>query len=283
MKNQVVAKLTMISTIVLMAAGVFAMEHGNDNKHEGHDGSHKCGCMKEHEDYDGMNQFPMMLKKKLGLTGKQESDISDIMKAERKDANPLFVATRKERNALMDIAKTGDQAAVRKQAGKLADAETALAMHQAACHKKIAAVMTKEQAEKFEKLSAEFMEHKGSKGMECDKGHKKGHEKGHDCGDHQGHDMQTQPVKDFRASMEKPFPELMDDAMTVMDSGMKNAPMTGDPDHDFAAMMIPHHQGAVDMAKVELLYGKDPVLRRLAQEIIVTQKQEIEVMRKRLK
>ncbi len=75
----------------------------------------------------------------------------------------------------------------------------------------------------------------------------------------------------------------MNDAMTVMDSGMKGAPMTGDPDHDFAAMMIPHHQGAVDMAKVELLYGKDQALRRLAQEIIVTQEQEIEVMRMRLK
>ena len=68
-----------------------------------------------------------------------------------------------------------------------------------------------------------------------------------------------------------------------MDQGMKNAPMTGDPDHDFAAMMIPHHQGAVDMAKVELIYGKDPVLRRLAQEIVVTQEQEIVVMSTRLK
>ena len=64
---------------------------------------------------------------------------------------------------------------------------------------------------------------------------------------------------------------------------MKNAPMTGDLDHDFAAMMIPHHQGAVDMAKVELIYGKDPVLRRLAQEIVVTQEQEIVVMSTRLK
>ena len=100
---------------------------------------------------------------------------------------------------------------------------------------------------------------------------------------HQGSDMQTQPAGAFRASTEKPFPVLMDEAMTVMDRGMKNAPMTGDPDHDFAAMMIPHHQGAVDMAKVELLYGKDPVLRRLAQEIIVSQEQEIEVMRMRLK
>ncbi len=58
--------------------------------------------------------------------------------------------------------------------------------------------------------------------------------------------------------------------------------MTGDPDHDFSAMMIPHHQGAIDMAKAVLLHGKDPVLRRLAQEIIVTQQQEIQVMRLRL-
>lgn len=70
--------------------------------------------------------------------------------------------------------------------------------------------------------------------------------------------------------------------MTAMDRGMKEAPMTGDPDHDFAAMMIPHHQGAIDMAKAELLYGKNPTLRRLAQEIIVTQDSEIEVMKREL-
>jgi uncharacterized protein (DUF305 family) len=87
----------------------------------------------------------------------------------------------------------------------------------------------------------------------------------------------------FSASTEKSFHQLMNEAMTLMDQGMKNAPMTGDPDHDFAAMMIPHHQGAVDMAKAELIYGKDPVLRRLAQEIVVTQEQEIVVMSTRLK
>jgi len=44
-------------------------------------------------------------------------------------------------------------------------------------------------------------------------------------------------------------------------------------------MMIPHHQGAIDMAKAELLYGKDPRMRRLAQEIIVDQQSEIEAMK----
>jgi len=96
---------------------------------------------------------------------------------------------------------------------------------------------------------------------------------------HQGHDVLTQPA----GAQDKSFEQLMDNAMMTMDSGMKAAPMTGDPDHDFAAMMIPHHQGAIDMAKAELLYGKDTVLRRLAQEIIVNQEQEIDVMLIRLK
>jgi uncharacterized protein (DUF305 family) len=43
-------------------------------------------------------------------------------------------------------------------------------------------------------------------------------------------------------------------------------------------MMIPHHQGAIDMAKAELIYGKAPVMRRLAQEILVDQQSEIDVM-----
>ena len=71
-------------------------------------------------------------------------------------------------------------------------------------------------------------------------------------------------------------------SMNLMDKDMMAAPMTGNPDHDFCAMMIPHHQGAIDMAKSILLHGTDPVVRRLAQEIIVTQEQEIEVMRLRL-
>jgi uncharacterized protein (DUF305 family) len=59
-------------------------------------------------------------------------------------------------------------------------------------------------------------------------------------------------------------------------------PPSGNEDRDFAAMMVPHHQGAVDMARIELQYGKDPVLRRLAQAIIVEQLQEIEVMQRKL-
>ena len=78
------------------------------------------------------------------------------------------------------------------------------------------------------------------------------------------------------------FSELMANVDAVMHHGMANANRNGNADHDFASAMIPHHQGAVDMAKVELLYGHDPVLRRMAQEIIVSQKQEIAVMQQRI-
>ncbi|MCW2915882.1 MAG: hypothetical protein JWN52_3950 [Actinomycetia bacterium] len=78
------------------------------------------------------------------------------------------------------------------------------------------------------------------------------------------------------------FQHEITQSMHTMDKAMRSAPMTGDPDHDFAAMMVPHHQGAVDMAKAVLAHGRDPVMRRLAQEIIVTQQQEIEVMRHRM-
>jgi uncharacterized protein (DUF305 family) len=82
----------------------------------------------------------------------------------------------------------------------------------------------------------------------------------------------------FVASTAKPFAALMDDAMAVMDDGMKRAPMNGFSEHDFVTMMIPHHQGAVDMAKALLLYTKDPELRNLAQGIITEQQNEIKVM-----
>jgi uncharacterized protein (DUF305 family) len=74
------------------------------------------------------------------------------------------------------------------------------------------------------------------------------------------------------------FMHVMKDSMERMDSGMKSGPMNGDVDHDFSIMMMPHHQGAIDMAKAELLYGKDPVMRRLAEEIVVDQQSEIQAM-----
>jgi uncharacterized protein (DUF305 family) len=74
------------------------------------------------------------------------------------------------------------------------------------------------------------------------------------------------------------FMHAMNESMDRMDNGMKSAPMNGDVDHDFATTMMPHHQGAIDMAKAELAYGKDPVMRRLAEEIIVDQQSEIQAM-----
>jgi hypothetical protein len=74
------------------------------------------------------------------------------------------------------------------------------------------------------------------------------------------------------------FMHAMDASMKQMDRDMAAAPMNGDVDHDFATMMMPHHQGAIDMAKAELRYGKDPVMRRLAQEILVDQQSEIDAM-----
>jgi uncharacterized protein (DUF305 family) len=67
-------------------------------------------------------------------------------------------------------------------------------------------------------------------------------------------------------------------AMDKMMAGMAIAP-SHDTDRDFAAMMIPHHQGAIDMAVLELRYGRNERLRRIAQEIIVDQQQEIAAMR----
>jgi len=67
-------------------------------------------------------------------------------------------------------------------------------------------------------------------------------------------------------------------AMARMMAGMDVAP-SGDADRDFAALMIPHHQGAIEMAEAELRHGKSELLRRIAQEIVVEQQQEIAAMR----
>src|SRR6201996_2875401 len=77
---------------------------------------------------------------------------------------------------------------------------------------------------------------------------------------------------------EQPFLSENAAAMNNMMADMTIEP-TGDVDRDFVAMMVPHHQGAVDMAKAVLKYGHNEQLRRLAQEIVVTQQQEISAMR----
>ena len=71
-------------------------------------------------------------------------------------------------------------------------------------------------------------------------------------------------------------------AMQGMMQAMDAAPMSGEPEADFLAMMIPHHEGAVEMARLVLVYGRDPLVRQLAEEIIVTQQVEIQSMRNRL-
>jgi hypothetical protein len=80
-----------------------------------------------------------------------------------------------------------------------------------------------------------------------------------------------------RSADEAAFLAENDAAMKKMMMDMEIKP-TGDIDADFVAMMVPHHQGAVDMARAELRYGRNEQLRRIAQEIVVTQMQEITAM-----
>jgi len=83
----------------------------------------------------------------------------------------------------------------------------------------------------------------------------------------------------FRAAPENEAQYLAENvaAMTKMMVDMGIRP-SGDVDADFVAMMVPHHQGAIEMAQAELRYGRNERLRRMAQEIIVTQQQEIAAM-----
>jgi Domain of unknown function (DUF305) len=87
-------------------------------------------------------------------------------------------------------------------------------------------------------------------------------------------------AKSFRSASAEEGPYLAENlsAMTKMMIDMTIRP-SGDVDTDFVAMMVPHHQGAIEMAQAELRYGKNEPLRRMAQEIIVTQLEEIAAMR----
>ena len=72
-------------------------------------------------------------------------------------------------------------------------------------------------------------------------------------------------------------------SMDKMHMAMGAIKRSGNADIDFVRLMLPHHQAAIDMAKTQLLYGKDAQMRRLAQEIITDQQLEIELMQRWLK
>lgn len=96
---------------------------------------------------------------------------------------------------------------------------------------------------------------------------------------HAGH-APAVPVR-FGPEYER-FAREMNAGMDKMMRDMHAPGHTGDPDVDFLEMMIPHHEGAVEMARLVLVYGRDPAARRLAEDIIAGQVVEIQAMSQRL-
>ncbi len=124
----------------------------------------------------------------------------------------------------------------------------------------------------------------------------RGHEgrwRGHDMmGQMQGHDMMDQMQGQMESQMQGHDMMAMGTpkgdqgeaskayakANLAMHTGM-DIEFTGNPDVDFAKGMIPHHQGAIDMAKIVLQYGKDPDIRKLAEGVVTAQEGEITFMK----
>jgi len=78
------------------------------------------------------------------------------------------------------------------------------------------------------------------------------------------------------------FAREMSAGMNKMMADMHAPEYSGNADIDFLAMMVPHHQGAVEMARLVLIHGRDPLTRRLAEDIIASQVVEIDAMKRRL-
>jgi len=76
-----------------------------------------------------------------------------------------------------------------------------------------------------------------------------------------------------------PYWDGLMESMTRMHAAMSSTRPSADADTDFIALMLPHHQAAIDMARIQLTFGKDPQLRRLAQEIVTDQESEIQLMK----
>lgn len=96
--------------------------------------------------------------------------------------------------------------------------------------------------------------------------------------EHAMHDSNTNA--NTNTNITNPMTQEYMQAMDDMHKPMMDGVMSTDPDVAFVAGMIPHHQGAIDMAKIELKYGKDPEIRALAEQVIKAQEQEIEFMKK---
>jgi uncharacterized protein (DUF305 family) len=92
----------------------------------------------------------------------------------------------------------------------------------------------------------------------------------------------SRPHLGDRLAIDPNWSEL-NSSMEKMHRAMASVEASGDGDVDFVRLMLPHHQAAIDMAKTQLMYGKDPQMRRLAQEIITDQQSEIELMQLWLK
>jgi uncharacterized protein (DUF305 family) len=91
------------------------------------------------------------------------------------------------------------------------------------------------------------------------------------------------PVSPAETQAADPSWSAMSASMDKMHTAMAAVEPSGNSDVNFVRLMLPHHQAAIEMAKTQLLYGKDPQMRRLAQEIITDQQSEIQLMQLWLK